>query len=48
MGTVHEWVLTRQHYWPNEVAHLRHQLLLDARAATVNTGRSIHQPDHAY
>jgi hypothetical protein len=48
MGTVHEWVLTRQRYWPNEVAHLRHRLRLDARAATVNTGRSIHQPNHAY
>jgi hypothetical protein len=46
MGAVHEWVLTRQRYWPNEVAHLRHQLRLDARAATVNTGHSIHEPKH--
>lgn len=40
MSMLHEWVLSRQHYWPNELAHLRHQLNLDARAANVNTGPS--------
>jgi hypothetical protein len=38
MPMLHEWVLSRQHYWPNELAHLRHQLELDARDASVNTG----------
>lgn len=37
MPMLHEWVLSYQHYWPNELAHLRHQLNLDARAANVNT-----------
>jgi hypothetical protein len=40
MSMLHEWVLSRQHYWPNELAHLRHQLDLDARTANVNTGSS--------
>jgi hypothetical protein len=40
MPMLHEWVLSRQHYWPNELTHLRHQLNLDARAANVNTGPS--------
>ncbi len=40
MPMLHEWVLSYQHYWPNELAHLRHQLNLDARAANVNTGPS--------
>lgn len=30
MPAVHEWVLSRQNYWPNELAHLRRQLALDA------------------
>jgi hypothetical protein len=45
MSMLHEWVLSRQHYWPNELAHLRHQLNLDARAANVNTGPS--KPDQS-
>ncbi|WP_237710288.1 tetratricopeptide repeat protein [Rhodanobacter fulvus] len=40
MPMLHEWVLSYQHYWPNELTHLRHQLNLDARAANVNTGPS--------
>jgi hypothetical protein len=46
MGMLHERVLSWQRYWPNEVAHLRQQLLLDARAATVNTGHSTHESKH--
>ena len=45
MPTLHEWVLSHQHYWPNELAHLRHQLNLDARAANINTGHS--NPDRS-
>jgi tetratricopeptide (TPR) repeat protein len=45
MPMLHEWVLSYQHYWPNELAHLRHQLNLDARAASVNTGPS--KPDQS-
>jgi tetratricopeptide (TPR) repeat protein len=45
MPMLHEWVLSRQHYWPNELAHLRYQLNLDARAANVNTGPS--NPDQS-
>jgi tetratricopeptide (TPR) repeat protein len=45
MPVLHEWVLSRQQYWPNELAHLRHQLNLDARAANVNTGPS--KPDQS-
>jgi hypothetical protein len=40
MPMLHEWVLSYQHYWPNELAHLRHQLNLDARTANINTGPS--------
>lgn len=40
MPAVHEWVLTRQGYWPHEMAHLRHELELDAKARTPNTGLS--------
>lgn len=44
MPMVHEWVLERQHYWPNELAHLRLQLSLDAASKNTNTGRSALDP----
>jgi hypothetical protein len=44
MPMLHAWVLSRQHYWPNELAHLRHQLNLDAHAANVNTWLSNPDP----
>jgi len=37
MPMLHEWVLARQRYWPNEFAHLRGQLNLDAKANQTNT-----------
>ena len=37
MGTLHDRVLTYQHYWPNELVHLRHQLILDTRSNNPNT-----------
>jgi tetratricopeptide (TPR) repeat protein len=37
MPMLHEWVLTRENYWPNEIAHLRRQLTLDAKAHSTNT-----------
>lgn len=37
MPMLHEWVLLRQNYWPREMAHLRHQLNLDAQAGSTNT-----------
>jgi hypothetical protein len=42
MPVVHEWVLTRQNYWPNELAHLRKQLNLDVATGKANTA-SIHR-----
>jgi hypothetical protein len=45
MPMLHEWVLEHQNYWPSELAHLRHQLNLDAHAANVNTERTI--PDQS-
>ena len=40
MPMVHAWVLARENYWPHELAHLRHQLNLDAKAAGTNTAPS--------
>ncbi|MBB5360680.1 tetratricopeptide (TPR) repeat protein [Rhodanobacter sp. ANJX3] len=37
MPMVHEWVLSRQHYWQDELARLRHQLFIDANADSANT-----------
>ena len=37
MPMVHAWVLERENYWPHELAHLRHQLSLDAKASNTNT-----------
>jgi hypothetical protein len=37
MPTVHEWVLTRQGYWAHELAHLQHQLEVDAKEHSTNT-----------
>jgi hypothetical protein len=34
MPRVHAWVLQRQHYWPNEIAHLRDTLQQDANKKT--------------
>jgi hypothetical protein len=39
MPTVHEWVLSRQHYWQDELARLRRQLIIDASARSANTVR---------
>lgn len=40
MPMVHAWVLTREGYWPHELAHLRYQLNLDAKADSANTAPS--------
>lgn len=39
MSRVHWWVLAYQNYWPHELAHLRHQLNLDAKAVSTNTAQ---------
>ncbi|KZC15287.1 hypothetical protein RHOFW510R12_07930 [Rhodanobacter sp. FW510-R12] len=44
MPWLHEWVLQRQHYWPHELDHLRHQLTLDAEADSGNTSSHSLQP----
>ena len=44
MPTVHEWVLARQNYWSNELAHLRRQLQLDAATAPADTAKSDGDP----
>ncbi|EIL97164.1 hypothetical protein UUA_15838 [Rhodanobacter thiooxydans LCS2] len=44
MPWLHEWVLKRQHYWPHELDHLRHQLALDAEAGSGNTSSHPLQP----
>jgi protein O-mannosyl-transferase len=36
MPLLHEWVLSRQHYWTHELIHLRHQLSLDANVASIH------------
>jgi tetratricopeptide (TPR) repeat protein len=48
MPMLHEWVLTRQNYWPHEAAHLRHQLSLDAKATSSNTAQSDPDPSTAH
>lgn len=48
MPTIHAWVLTEQNYWPDELAHLRHQLRLDATAANINTVRTTGDDDPAH
>ncbi|WP_237711790.1 tetratricopeptide repeat protein [Rhodanobacter sp. 115] len=40
MPMVHTWVMARENYWPHELAHLRHQLSLDAKADSTNTAPS--------
>ena len=40
MPMLHAWVLARQNYWPHELAHLRQQLTLDAKAGSTNTAQS--------
>jgi tetratricopeptide (TPR) repeat protein len=40
MPALHEWVLTRQNYWPDEITHLRRQLRLDASAGTPDNQHS--------
>lgn len=37
MPILHNWVMARQNYWPQELATLRHQLNLDAKANCINT-----------
>jgi hypothetical protein len=45
MPMLHEWVLTRENYWPHELSHLRHQLLLDAGSQSINTAHPTQTPD---
>jgi tetratricopeptide (TPR) repeat protein len=40
MLRLHDWILTRQRYWPQEFAHLRNQLNLDAKANAINIAHS--------
>ncbi len=44
MPMLHHWVLLRQNSWPHELAHLRHQLNLDAKAAGTNTAQPAADP----
>lgn len=44
MPMLHDWILARQHYWPHELAHLRNQLALDAKASSTNTAPSPPAP----
>ncbi|ODT95597.1 MAG: hypothetical protein ABS82_07485 [Rhodanobacter sp. SCN 67-45] len=44
MPMLHAWVLAHQNYWPQELAHLRQQLTLDANAENSNTERSTPVP----
>jgi protein O-mannosyl-transferase len=44
MPWLHEWVLKRQHYWPHELDHLRHQLTLNAEVSSGNTSSCSLQP----
>jgi len=37
MPMLHNWILARQNYWPQELASLRHQLNLDAKIGSTNT-----------
>ena len=43
MPMLHAWVLARQNYWPHELAHLRHQLSVDAAAH--NTHPALSDPN---
>ena len=45
MPMLHEWVLTRQNYWPHELAHLRHQLSLDVASDAAKPARAGVDPD---
>lgn len=44
MTTLHDWVLTRQNYWPNEMAQLRHQLNLAVNTTSTNTVQPLLRP----
>lgn len=44
MPMLHEWVLARQNYWPHELARLRQQLSLDAKAKNSNTANPYSDP----
>lgn len=37
MPRIHAWILERQHYWPQELARLRHTLMADERAKYQHT-----------
>jgi tetratricopeptide (TPR) repeat protein len=45
MPMLHDWVLARENYWPHELAHLRHQLMLDAGSQSINTEHSTQTLD---
>jgi protein O-mannosyl-transferase len=48
MPLIHEWVLSRQHYWPHELAHLRQALAAAAKpnhsSATLSTSTPTSSP----
>lgn len=46
MTSLHAWVLHQQHYWPNELAHLRTSLAQQANQQATNTGRPPAKPQH--
>lgn len=48
MPMVHEWVLSRQNYWQDELIHLRRQLSLDARANNSNTDAVDHDQSNLH
>jgi len=37
MPMLHAWILRRQHYWPDEIAHLRRQLIVAAQPVDTDT-----------
>ena len=41
MPMVHEWVLTRQNYWPHELAHLRATLREQTEEHTTSTWQPL-------
>jgi hypothetical protein len=48
MPMLHDWVLARENYWPNEIFHLRRQLLLDAKTQSTNTSPSLAPPESSH
>lgn len=48
MPMLHAWVRAHQHYWPQELQRLRHQLMLDGAAHSPNTvdPAAVHASSH--